>query len=168
MVVAQAAWRTAPRVIGALLLLAAAPWAAAVNILECVDADGRKTLADRCPPGTTQVGEQEIRIPGNTGLRHATPEQLRQAGKPIERPRRLAKVVMYSMEGCRACDKARNYLQDRGVAFKEKDIADERWRDELVEQVGFASVPLVTVGKDLIHGYKKAAMKASLDAAGYP
>jgi len=77
-VVSQAAQQMVSLAIGVPLLLAA------VNIVECVDADGRRMLVDRCSPGTKQVGKRETKVPGKADLCHATLGQLRQTNEPVE------------------------------------------------------------------------------------
>ena len=131
--------------------------AQAVTIVQCRDAEGNVTYQESCPPGSEVVGTSKI----YTGPKDKGPdlEQLKE-DKP---------VVFYSVETCDACDLVRNYLNTRGIPFSEKAIGDDaELQEELIAKTGELSVPVVTIGEEVVEGYNKPTLKDKLDAAGYP
>ena len=57
----------------------------------------------------------------------------------------MKKVTVYSSNSCNYCNLAKDYLQEVGVAYEEKNItADKSARKELI-RMGYMSVPLIVV-----------------------
>ncbi len=140
-----------------LSLLAVTGPAAAATIVQCEDADGNRTFEASCPPGTTQVEKKSY----YTGPKNEAPdlETLKE-----ERP-----VVLYRVPTCEACDAVSNYLDNRGTPYSEKNVSDDaELQEELMSLSGELSVPVVTVGEEMIAGYNRAMLSDKLDEAGYP
>ena len=141
-------------VIAAVLL---GPAAQAVTIVQCKDAEGNVTYQKNCPPGTEVVETRKI----YTGPKDSGPD--------LETLKENKPVVFYSVETCDACDLVRNYLNTRGIPFSEKAIGDDaELQEELIAKTGELSVPVVTIGEEVVEGYNKPVLKDKLDAAGYP
>lgn len=129
----------------------------AVTIHQCEDADGNLTFQEICPPGSTVVETKKI----YTGPKEKMPDL---AALQESHP-----VVLYSVATCDACDLVRSYLQGRGVPFNERDVADDaELQEELIAKSGELSVPVVTIGEEVVDGYNKPVLESKLDAAGYP
>lgn len=146
-----------PIIISLAAVFLLVPAAHAVTIVQCRDAEGNVTYQEKCPPGSEVVGTKNI----YTGPKDKGPdlEQLKE-DKP---------VVFYSVETCDACDLVRSYLQTRGIPFNEKSIRDDaELQEELIAKTGELSVPVVTIGEEVVEGYNKPVLKDKLDAAGYP
>ncbi len=127
------------------------------TIKECQDAEGRKYFADRCPADTQQLGEKKILTSGQVG------------GVNLQQLRSEHPIVIYSVPNCDACDLTRNYLSKRGLPFSEKDVSENADnQQELKERSGALTVPAVAIGKQLVSGYNRSALKSQLDAVGYP
>ncbi|MCS3902992.1 glutaredoxin [Methylohalomonas lacus] len=140
-----------------LCLLAVTGPAVAATIVQCEDADGNRTFEASCPPGTTQVEKKSY----YTGPKDTAPdlETLK-----AERP-----VVLYRVPTCEACDAVSNYLDNRGTPYSEKNVSDDaELQEELLSISGELSVPVVTVGEEMVAGYNRPMLSDKLDAAGYP
>src|SRR5438132_11997600 len=75
------------------------------------------------------------------------------------------RVVMYAVEGCSYCSRARALLVEKGVAFEEIDVeAVPGAREEMIARSGgCASVPQIFIGDRHIGGSDDLC---TLDAAG--
>lgn len=130
----------------------------AVTIYECVDAEGNRSFQQQpCPPDTASADTRQI----YTGPRESGPDMAAITAS--------APVVFYSVPTCEACDLTRNYLNERGIPFREKNVIDDiDLQEELMAKTGELSVPVVFVGNKQISGYNRALLENELDAAGYP
>lgn len=66
-------------------------------------------------------------------------------------------VILYSTSGCGYCRKMRNYLQDKGIEFKECDIDSDRRARARYRTLQGCGVPVTYVGYTRVIGndYKK-------------
>jgi glutaredoxin 3 len=75
-----------------------------------------------------------------------------------------AAVVMYSRSWCPYCERARQLLKHKGVAFQEIDIeAQDGQREEMIRRSGRQSVPQIFIGEHHVGGSDELH---ELDAAG--
>ena len=74
------------------------------------------------------------------------------------------RVVMHTMEGCPFCEKAKEFLLDKGIHFEEvlTPVGSGSWRD-LKEKTGSGSLPQILIEDEPIGGY---AELVSLEATG--
>ena len=144
-------------VLGLVLTLAAAP-AAAVKVVECVDADGNSSFRDKCPPGMTKKGEKRLFGVGGPGDEPSIEELA--AAHPI---------TLYAVPDCDACDLVRRRLDSRDLPYTEKNVQDSaELQDEMKAVTGALTVPAVVVGSKILSGYSSDALDAALETAGYP
>ena len=71
----------------------------------------------------------------------------------------MKKVIVYSMQNCPFCVKAKNLLTQRGVEYQVEMIdewADQKW-DDFVKKSGMKTVPQIYVDDQLIGGYSQLA-----------
>lgn len=142
-----------------LALVAALP-ATAVTVVSCKDRDGSTFFADRCPPGSTKMGEKEVRSGPQRDAEAALAEVVK-----------TNPVVLFVVPDCDACDLVRQQLKSRNVPFTEKDVGpDNAENQEALKTVGNGNmtVPTVAVGTRTFTGYSRAALDLGLDEAGYP
>ncbi|UXI69068.1 glutaredoxin family protein [Tahibacter amnicola] len=71
-------------------------------------------------------------------------------------------VVMYVLPDCGYCEKMRSHLRERGVSWKEKDIAASPQAKQEFDARGGQGTPLTLVGDAVIAGYQPAAVDAAL------
>ena len=142
--------------LSALTLIA--PTTPAVTVVQCKDKDGSVSFRERCPPDTEQVGTRKI-----AGV--SRPDAEARMAETV----RNSPVTLYIVPNCDACDLVRQQLQSRKLPFAEHNVAvDAARQDELKVVAGSLTVPAVTVGKQLLTGYNRAALDAALKNAGYP
>lgn len=127
---------------------------AAVQIVQCEDAQGHKTFQMTCPPGTKQVKEMQL----------AT-------GAPADKGKSGAANItatLYYIPDCDACDGVREYLRDRHIPITEKNVMGNiDLQKEMKKVSGKQSVPVVVIGKKVLIGYNRTDLKQALAAAGY-
>lgn len=81
----------------------------------------------------------------------------------------MSAVVVYTMDSCPYCEKAKSLLKGRGVRFQEIRVPmddDAKW-DELYKKSGLRTMPQIFVGARLVGGYSDLAAldeKDSLDS----
>ncbi len=66
------------------------------------------------------------------------------------------KVIVYTIEFCPFCARAKQLLRSKGVSFEEMDITnrEEMW-DELEKKSNMKTVPQIFVNDKLIGGYQE-------------
>lgn len=130
----------------------------ATTILQCEDDEGNTSFQEqRCPPGSQAVVTKKIRTESQRAA--ATLKKLQQ-DKP---------VVLFRVNDCEACDQVSGYLRCQDVPFTEKNVSnDSAAQEELLHRTGELSVPVVTIGDEVVNGYSKETLTRYLDAAGYP
>lgn len=65
------------------------------------------------------------------------------------------KVIVYTSNTCPHCTTAKQYLQEKGVEYTEKNIqTDAEARKELIQK-GYMGVPVIIVDNEEIQGFDK-------------
>ncbi|MCG8431561.1 MAG: glutaredoxin family protein [Candidatus Omnitrophica bacterium] len=73
------------------------------------------------------------------------------------------KVKVYSTPTCPWCMRVKQYLTDNNVAFENIDVsADQAAGEEMVKKSGQMGVPVVDVEGEIIVGFDKDKINASL------
>ena len=71
-------------------------------------------------------------------------------------------VVIYSSNSCGYCAMAKDYFNEKGVAYTEKNVStDIEARKDLMAK-GFMGVPVIYVEDEVIQGFDKARLDALL------
>ncbi len=151
-----------PRSLMLAALLAGLAWPAAA-LYKVIGPDGRVTYTDR-PPVDTGSRVSTLSAEGavtEVPAQNLLPRDLRQASERFP-------VTLYVTDDCPPCDSGRQMLARRGVPFAEKRVTsiDDAAAMELA--VGVRSVPVLTVGAQVLRGLSQIEWAAYLDAAGYP
>jgi len=153
----------------ALVWALAAP-AAAGDYWRYSDASGNIRFVDdveRVPPAL-RVSARRISMSGDgaptLNRSRAVPPPARRAPVAESLPAaRRGEVVVYTAPWCGWCRKTLAWLDDRGVAYTNKDIeAQPRHRQELIEKTGRTSIPVVEMGGELIRGFSPGRMNELL------
>jgi Glutaredoxin and related proteins len=67
-------------------------------------------------------------------------------------------VVIYSSNSCGYCAMAKDYFNEKGVAYTEKNVStDIEARKDLMSK-GFMGVPVIYVEDEVIQGFDKARL----------
>ena len=75
----------------------------------------------------------------------------------------MKEVIVLSSNTCPYCTLAKNYLQEKGVAFIEKNVqTDKDARAELMS-MGHMGVPVLVIDGEQIVGFDKDRLEAILD-----
>ncbi len=66
----------------------------------------------------------------------------------------MTKVTIYSIDGCPFCAKAKSFLAEKGISYKEIEVlpGSDAWR-EMKERTGSGSLPQILIGDEPIGGY---------------
>lgn len=146
----------------ALGLAALAMAGCAAAQYKIVRADGSVTYADRPPPSAAGVRISRL---GSTAaepaLEPALPRELQQAVQRYP-------VTFYATSDCAPCDSARQFLQRRGIPYRERHIAGDEDVQAFEAALGARTVPALTIGAQRLRGWSESDWSAYLDAAGYP
>ena len=63
-------------------------------------------------------------------------------------------VKIYSTPSCGYCTKAKSYFRERGIRFKDINIAlDRRRAEEIVHKTGQQGVPVIEINGKMIVGF---------------
>ncbi len=141
--------------------LAAAPAAAQYKV---VNPDGGVTYTDRPP-----VAAANVRIT-QMGRAGAAPVSIVEPTLPPELQQAVRRypVTLYTTSECATCERAREFLQRRGIPYRERLAQSADDVQALERLVGGRSVPALTVGAQPLVGYDANQWTEYLDAAGYP
>ncbi|MBI4447990.1 glutathione S-transferase N-terminal domain-containing protein [Candidatus Woesearchaeota archaeon] len=74
------------------------------------------------------------------------------------------KVVVYSTPTCTYCVMAKDFLKEHNIKFENIDVSENRKAaEEMVEKSGQMGVPVIEIGKQIIVGFDKEAIKKALN-----
>src|SRR6266496_6426772 len=69
-------------------------------------------------------------------------------------------VTVYTGDNCHWCERAKQYLTQRGVPFIEKNVEnDEELQREVMNLSGQRHVPVITVGSRTIVGFQRRELE---------
>lgn len=143
----------------AVALLAALPALAQYKV---VGPDGRVTYTDR-PPADATAKVTELGRRNSLAPAPAT-------GLPVELQRLSDRfpVTLFVTASCSPCDTGRQLLQQRGIPYSERLVANNDDIAALERTVGGRTLPALTVGGQALRGFNPNDWTSYLDAAGYP
>jgi glutaredoxin len=147
----------------AAALLAALPALAQYKV---VGPDGRVTYTDR-PPADASAKVTDLGRRNNLAPAAATGPS---AGLPADLQRLSERfpVTLFAAAACGPCDSGRQLLQQRGVPYSERLVANNDDVAALERTVGGRTLPALTVGGQALRGFNPNDWASYLDAAGYP
>ena len=150
--------------VGAALGLAALAMPAHA-VYKIVGPDGKVTYSDTPPPAGAPAKVQAVAVGAGGGgapSLNGLPNEVRQAATKYP-------VTLYAAPGCRPCDNARQFLQQRGIPFAEKMVGPSAADTAALQsQLGSTMLPALTIGQQQLKGYTQGEWISYLDAAGYP
>jgi glutaredoxin-like YruB-family protein len=73
------------------------------------------------------------------------------------------KVTIYSTPTCPYCKRAKVYLTQKGIAFTDYNVAEDREKTkEMIEKSKQMGVPVSVVGDDIVVGFNQAKLDSLL------
>ena len=67
----------------------------------------------------------------------------------------IKEVIVYSTPSCPYCVYAKDFLRERGVAFKDIDVSRDRAAAmEMIKKSGQMGVPVVDIGGEITVGFR--------------
>lgn len=140
-----------------VLLLSAAP---AFALYKVVGPDGKVTYTDR-PDVSTDKKVQPVNARGGVANDVAAPFEVREAARRYP-------VTLYVAPDCAPCDDGKQFLRQRGIPFSEKLVSNVEDGQALQRLTGGSSLPVLTVGAQIVRGWQREDWASYLNAAGYP
>ena len=75
----------------------------------------------------------------------------------------MIKPLIYTTLTCPFCKMTKQYFQDHGVEYEEKDVThDAVLQQEMIEKSGQFAVPVVIIGEKIIVGFQKEQIEQAL------
>jgi glutaredoxin-like YruB-family protein len=75
----------------------------------------------------------------------------------------MEEITVYTTASCPWCSKTKTYLKDKGVAFNEKDVADDsQAAQEMIDLTGQRTVPVVKKGGQYVVGFDPERLESIL------
>lgn len=65
------------------------------------------------------------------------------------------RVTIYSTRGCAHCERAKRFMQERKIMFRELDVGISRRARVEFERLGGRGVPLILVGDQTLRGFSE-------------
>jgi len=73
------------------------------------------------------------------------------------------KVTIYSTPTCPYCKRAKDYLTQKGIAFTDYNVAEDREKaKEMIEKSKQMGVPVIVVDDDIVVGFNQAKLDSLL------
>ncbi len=130
------------------------------ELYRSIDAQGKVHYSDRPLAGTDDVEQLHLGQPPAPD--DAIPYETRRAMQYFP-------VTLYASAGCGSpCQLAREFLQQRGIPFSEKQVTTQEELDAFRQLSGGDSIPAATVGRSWLRGFLAPDWNKELDAADYP
>ena len=77
--------------------------------------------------------------------------------------RGMSKVIVYSADWCGFCHAVKNYLDQKGVEFEERNVeTNPAWGQEAVEKSGQRGIPVVDIDGKIVVGFDRPTIDALL------
>ena len=72
-------------------------------------------------------------------------------------------VIVYTSATCPWCSKTKTYLNDKGIAYQERDVSDDpAAAKEMIELTGQRSVPVIKKGGQFVVGFDPERLESML------
>ena len=73
------------------------------------------------------------------------------------------KVTVYSTPTCPYCKRVKDYLTQKGIAFTDYNVAEDREKaKEMIDKSRQMGVPVIVVGDEIIVGFNQAKLDSLL------
>lgn len=132
----------------ALLAAAVATPSGAATLYRWVDEQGVVHVSENPPEGRMNVAQAVVGEGADKGPEAAPPAEKKQFSV------RPGEVTIYTTPTCPWCHKAKAWLRDKKIRYKEVDVTTDRsGLEEMVKLSGQTGVPVIVVGGEVIVGF---------------
>jgi glutaredoxin len=125
-------------------LLALLPLICSAEIYKWTDENGRVHFGDKAQ---SAEGAEQL------SLKITTYESVSYESAPAAADADSKRVVMYSASWCGYCRQARNYFQQNGINYVERDIEKSPSARRAYDALGGNGVPVILVGDKRMNGF---------------
>jgi glutaredoxin len=126
-----------------------------VELYKWTDEYGRVHYTDK-PPGNGNVEKMEIKVKSYDGPAQVLDYSVEFNPDPT--------VKIYSAEWCGICKRAKKYMQERRIKFKELDIDKNRTARREFDKLNGRGVPILLVGRQRMNGFSPVKLESMLEA----
>lgn len=78
----------------------------------------------------------------------------------------MSKVTIYSTPTCKYCNKAKDYMKENDIKYKEYDVSsDAEKRKEMIEKSGQMGVPVLLIDDQMMVGFEEDKFEELLEKA---
>lgn len=78
----------------------------------------------------------------------------------------MQEIKIYTTPTCPYCTMAKEYIKEKGVDFKEYNVAqDSEALNEMVQLTGLRTVPVITCGHDVMVGFDTGRLDQMINCA---
>ncbi|MEK6957721.1 MAG: glutaredoxin family protein [archaeon] len=75
----------------------------------------------------------------------------------------MQQVTIYSTPACVYCGMAKKFFAEHNVKYNEYNVSEDSGKaEEMIEKSGQSGVPVIEIGKKVIVGFDKQAIKEAL------
>ena len=113
----------------------------AAGVQKWIDADGKTHYGER-PPAEAKVENVKTKISTVGGGSAATSADA---------------VILYSTASCGYCKRARKYLAEKNIAYREFDIEKDTLAKSRYKRAGGMGVPFLVKGDNVQRGFSKSS-----------
>lgn len=71
-------------------------------------------------------------------------------------------MIVYSGNSCAYCKQLKEYLNERGIAFEEKNVSEDLAARRELMAAGFMGVPVLKVNDEYIQGFNRELLDSKL------
>jgi glutaredoxin 3 len=134
----------------ALFIVTTATLSDAATLYRWVDDQGVVHVSENPPEGKMDVAQAVVGEAPDQGPKTAEKKEFRV---------RPAEVTIYTTPTCPWCHKAKAWLRDKKIRYKEIDVTSDRsGAEEMVRISGQTGVPVIVVGNEVIVGFKESRL----------
>lgn len=148
--------------LGALMLccLALSTAASAQSLYKSVSPDGKITYSNKPPSEAQVVKKFEFADQPSSALPDTLSKligNLRQSGGASPAAAASGETVLYAASWCGYCKKAKAYLAEKNIPYKEIDVDSEEGQIAFAQASTGTGIPLILVGDQRVQGFSLEA-----------
>ena len=72
-------------------------------------------------------------------------------------------VTIYTLTECPWCVKAKKFLRKNKIEFKEKNVSQKKYLEEMIKKSGQQGVPVTDINGAIIVGFNEGKLKSALE-----